>query len=124
PPILTNATPAPPQSQRPRPGVPPDLRHTGRVVDSSLLSAVGLTKRYPGAVALDGLTVDVPRGLVGLVGANGAGKTTLFRLLLGLARPTEGTVEVCGRSVAADPVGSRARMGYMPEHDCLPLDQS
>jgi len=66
----------------------------------------------------------VPRGLVGLVGANGAGKTTLFRLLLGLARPTEGAVEVCGRAVAADPVASRARLGYMPEHDCLPLDQS
>ena len=66
----------------------------------------------------------MPRGLVGLVGANGAGKTTLFRLLLGLARPTEGAVEVCGRAVAADPVGSRARLGYMPEHDCLPLDQS
>jgi ABC-2 type transport system ATP-binding protein len=58
------------------------------------------------------------------VGANGAGKTTLFRLLLGLARPTEGTIEVCGRAVAADPVASRARLGYMPEHDCLPLDQS
>jgi ABC-2 type transport system ATP-binding protein len=66
----------------------------------------------------------VPRGLVGLVGANGAGKTTLFRLLLGLTRPTEGGVEVCGRAVAADPVGARARLGYMPEHDCLPLDQS
>jgi ABC-2 type transport system ATP-binding protein len=70
------------------------------------------------------LTVEVPRGLVGLVGANGAGKTTLFRLLLGLSRPTEGTVEVGGRSVTADPIGSRARLGYMPEHDCLPLDQS
>jgi ABC-2 type transport system ATP-binding protein len=74
--------------------------------------------------ALDGLTVEVPRGLVGLVGANGAGKTTLFRLLLGLARPTEGTVEVCGHPVAADPIGARYRLGYMPEHDCLPLDQS
>ena len=66
----------------------------------------------------------MPRGLVGLVGANGAGKTTLFRLLLGLARPTEGAVEVCGRPVTADPVAARARLGYMPEHDCLPLDQS
>jgi ABC-2 type transport system ATP-binding protein len=70
------------------------------------------------------LTVDVPRGLVGLVGANGAGKTTLFRLLLGLARPTEGTVEVVGHAVASDPVGARSRLGYMPEHECLPLDQS
>jgi ABC-2 type transport system ATP-binding protein len=93
-------------------------------VTTSLLRTAGLTKRYGGVTALDGLTVDVPRGLVGLVGANGAGKTTLFRLLLGLARPTEGAVEVCGRAVAADPVGSRSRLGYMPEHDCLPLDQS
>ena len=58
------------------------------------------------------------------MGANGAGKTTLFRLLLGLARPTEGAVEVCGRRMTADPVAARARLGYMPEHDCLPLDQS
>jgi len=58
------------------------------------------------------------------VGANGAGKTTLFRLLLGLARPSEGDVEVCGRAVTTDPIGARARLGYMPEHDCLPLDQT
>jgi ABC-2 type transport system ATP-binding protein len=58
------------------------------------------------------------------VGANGAGKTTLFRLLLGLTRPTEGSVEVCGRAVTSDPVGARSRLGYMPEHDCLPLDQT
>jgi ABC-2 type transport system ATP-binding protein len=61
---------------------------------------------------------------VGLVGANGAGKTTLFRIVLGQMIPTEGTVEVMGRNVAEDPVGIRRRLGYMPEHDCLPNDQS
>jgi len=84
-----------------------------------------LTKVFPGgATALDRLTVSVPRGSVGLVGANGAGKTTLFRLLLGLIRPTNGRVEVCGRPVAEDPVGVRSRLGFMPEHDCLPPDQT
>jgi ABC-2 type transport system ATP-binding protein len=89
-----------------------------------LLRLDRLTKRYPGVIALDGLTLVVPRGLVGLVGANGAGKTTMFRLLLGLAHPTEGSVEVCGKDVATDPIGVRSRLGYMPEHDCLPLDQT
>ena len=90
----------------------------------SLIRLERLTKRYSGVTALDGLTVDVPPGRIGLVGANGAGKTTTFRLLLGLAHPTEGRVEVCGIDVAADPVGVRRRLGYMPEHDCLPLDQT
>jgi len=93
--------------------------HTG-----PLLRIDGVTKRYPGTTALEDLTVEVPRGRIGLVGANGAGKTTTFRLLLGLARPTSGTVEVCGIDVASDPIGVRSRLGYMPEHDCLPLDQT
>jgi ABC-2 type transport system ATP-binding protein len=94
------------------------------VATGSLLRIDGLTKRYPSTTALDDLTIDVPRGRVGLVGANGAGKTTMFRLLLGLAHPTQGRVEVCGIDVARDPIGVRARLGYMPEHDCLPLDQT
>ena len=89
-----------------------------------LLRTKGLTKRYPEVTAVDGLDVEVPRGRVGLVGANGAGKTTLFRMMLGLSHPTEGTLEVCGVDVAADPVGARSRLGFMPEHDCLPLDQT
>jgi ABC-2 type transport system ATP-binding protein len=83
-----------------------------------------VTKQYPGTVALDDLTIELPRGRIGLVGANGAGKTTTFRLLLGLAHPTQGRIEVCGIDVARDPIGVRARLGYMPEHDCLPLDQT
>jgi ABC-2 type transport system ATP-binding protein len=94
------------------------------VLADSLLRIHGLTKRYPGVTALDDLTMDLPRGLVGLVGANGAGKTTMFRLLLGLSKPTEGSIEVCGINVATDPIEVRSRLGYMPEHDCLPLDQT
>lgn len=90
-----------------------------------MLRADGLTLRYPGGVtALDQLAVEVPRGSVGLVGANGAGKTTLLKLALGLMAPTEGDIEVVGHRVADDPVGIRARLGFMPEHDCLPVDQS
>ncbi len=99
--------------------------HTQYVVDQApLLQIDGLTKRYGSVTALDGLNIEVPRGRIGLVGANGAGKTTTFRLLLGLAHPSEGRIEVCGVNVADDPIDVRSRLGYMPEHDCLPLDQS
>lgn len=93
-------------------------------MEDPLIRLEGLTKRYASVTALDHLDVVVPRGRIGLVGANGAGKTTTFRLLLGLAHPSEGRVEVCGIDVATDPIGVRSRLGYMPEHDCLPLDQS
>src|SRR5215203_1422549 len=90
-----------------------------------VLRTAGVTMSYAGGTtALAGLTVDVPPGSVGLVGANGAGKTTLFRLMLGLMQPSGGWLEVTGRPVASDPVGIRSRLGYMPEHDCLPLDQT
>ena len=91
---------------------------------TSIVRAHGLTKSYPGVLALDGVDLDLPAGRVGLVGANGAGKTTLFRLLLGLSQPDAGEVEVCGVDVASDPIGARSQIGYMPEHDCLPLDQT
>jgi len=95
------------------------------MVDAApLLRTRDLTKQYPGVTAVDHLDLEVPRGRVGLVGANGAGKTTLFRMMLGLSHPTEGSLEVCGVDVARDPIAARSRLGYMPEHDCLPLDQT
>lgn len=92
---------------------------------AALVETSGLTKTYGGGVrALDGLDLALTEGTIGLVGANGAGKSTLFRILLGLTRPDHGTVRVAGIDVATDPIGVRSRLGFMPEHDCLPTDQS
>ncbi len=96
---------------------------TVRTVRSvALIEIRGLTKRYPRVTALDALTVDVEPGIVGLVGANGAGKSTLIKVLLGLVEPTEGGVRVLGLDPAREGDTVRARVGYMPEHDCLPPD--
>jgi ABC-2 type transport system ATP-binding protein len=84
-----------------------------------------LGKRYPGGVtALTGLTLAVEPGITGLVGANGAGKSTLIKILLGLLEQTEGSARVLGHDTRTDGELIRARVGYMPEHDCLPPDVS
>ncbi len=89
----------------------------------SLVETEALTKVYGGRVtALDALTVTVEPGIVGLVGANGAGKSTLLRILLGLLPPTSGRVRVLGLDPVRQGEQVRARVGYMPEHDCLPPD--
>ena len=79
---------------------------------SSILRARGVTKRFAGIVALDGVDVDVEEGeRIGLVGPNGAGKTTLFNCLLGVLRTGAGTVELAGKDVTRLPVHERARRG-------------
>ena len=90
----------------------------------SLITTSGLTKRYGSVVAVSDLTVDVAAGVVGLVGANGAGKSTLLKMLLGLLPATSGRAEVLGHDVATEGPRIRQRVGYMPEHDCLPPDVS
>src|SRR5688572_18248644 len=91
----------------------------------ALISTRALTKRYSGSVtALDGLTVEIGEGVIGLVGANGAGKSTLIKILLGLLPATEGEAEVLGFDTATQGTAIRELVGYMPEHDCLPPDVS
>ena len=64
-----------------------------------MIVAEGLTKRYGDVVAVDDLSFSVPPGRVtGFLGPNGAGKTTTMRMLLGLARPTGGSIETNGRA--------------------------
>ncbi|WP_123606027.1 ABC transporter ATP-binding protein [Micromonospora sp. Llam0] len=91
----------------------------------TLIATDALTKTYGGRVtALADLTVEVQPGIVGLVGANGAGKSTLIKILLGLLAPTSGQARVLGLNPTTDADAVRARVGYMPENDCLPPDLS
>jgi ABC-2 type transport system ATP-binding protein len=84
-----------------------------------------LTKRYGSSVtALDDLSVTIEPGVVGLLGSNGAGKSTLIRILLGLLAPTSGRALVMELDAATQSAEIRARVGYLPEHDCLPPDVS
>ncbi len=89
-----------------------------------MIAIDGLSKRFPKVTALDRLTVDITPGVTGLVGANGAGKSTLIKILLGLSPATEGSARVLGLDVATQGAAIRERVGYMPEHDCLPPDVS
>lgn len=90
----------------------------------NVVEIAGLTHDYGEVVALRDLTLQVPRGVTGLVGANGAGKTTMLRLILGLLHPTAGGMSVMGHDPQTEPLEVRARLGYMPEGNCLPRDQT
>ena len=85
----------------------------------ALLEARGLTKQYGATVALDSVDFQVHEGITGLLGPNGAGKSTAIKLFLGLLKPTAGSAEVTGIR-AYESLQVRERLGYMPEHDCLP----
>src|SRR5688500_2166199 len=75
----------------------------------------GLTKRFGAVVALDRLELSVPGGrVVGYLGPNGAGKTTTIRIVMDLARPTEGDIEVLGADPRRAGPGLRRRIGYLP----------
>lgn len=75
------------------------------------------TKRYGALTALDGCSLNLVGGeVLALVGHNGAGKTTLMKLILGLIRPSEGTVRVFGSDPAGQDGGAvRKRIGFLPE---------
>jgi len=102
---------------------PPGPR-SRRVATVALITTDRLTKRYGQVTALTDLTVEIETGVVGLIGANGAGKSTLIKLALGLLPVTSGSATVLGLDITTDGAAIRERVGYMPEHDCLPPDVS
>jgi len=79
-----------------------------------------LTKDFGRVVALDGLTLDIPPGIVfGFLGPNGSGKTTTIRLLLGLLEPTSGRASVLGCDTRTQADDIRQRTGALLEHNGL-----
>jgi ABC-2 type transport system ATP-binding protein len=85
----------------------------------ALVATHGLTKSFGSVRALDGASFEIGEGVTGLLGANGAGKTTSLRIFMGMLAPDGGTVDVLGADPARSPE-YRTRIGYAPEHDCLP----
>jgi ABC-2 type transport system ATP-binding protein len=85
----------------------------------ALLRARELTKTFGPVRALDGVSFEIDEGITGLLGSNGAGKSTTLKLFLGLLDPDSGTAEVLGHDPRTSPE-YRTRVGYAPEHDCLP----
>jgi ABC-2 type transport system ATP-binding protein len=80
-----------------------------------------LSRRFGRTLAVDGVSLDVPRGVVfGLVGENGAGKTTLIKHILGLLKARTGTVRVFGLDPVREPVAVLSRVGYLSEDRDLP----
>lgn len=79
-----------------------------------------VSKHYGRVRAVKDVTFQVPSGsFVGLIGHNGAGKSTCLKMLMGLLRPTEGTVTVDGHDVIASPEAARRALGAVPEEPAL-----
>jgi len=74
----------------------------------------GVTKRFSGHTAVDGLSMEVPRGgIFGLLGPNGAGKSTTIRMIMNILTPDEGRITLFGKEAASRDLS--ARIGYLPE---------
>jgi ABC-2 type transport system ATP-binding protein len=85
-----------------------------------VIQLYGLTKRFGAEVALNGVSFEVPRGVVfALLGENGAGKTTAIRIMLGLAQADSGEAEVLGLNSARQGLQIRQRVGYVAERPTL-----
>ena len=89
----------------------------------TILAAEKLTKQYKNVVALNDVSFSIEDGITGILGENGAGKSTAIKIFMGLVKPSSGTAMVLGEN-ASETLSVRSRLGYMPEHDCLPSQVS
>ena len=84
------------------------------------ISVRNLRKVYGAKAAVDGLDLEVPRGsFFGFLGPNGAGKTTTIRMLMGLAPPTSGSIELLGLPMPERAIEVKQRIGLVPDESLL-----
>jgi ABC-2 type transport system ATP-binding protein len=85
-----------------------------------MIQTVNLTRYYASLAAVQDLSLTVEQGeLFGFLGPNGAGKTTTIRMIVGLLRPTEGTVKVAGHDVQQEPLAVKRAVGYLAQTPLL-----
>jgi ABC-2 type transport system ATP-binding protein len=85
-----------------------------------MIEVQGLTKLYGSLIAVDDLSFSVAPGeVLGLVGPNGAGKTTTLRSLVGIIRPTRGSIRIGGHDLNDDPVKAKRQLAFMPDEPRL-----
>lgn len=76
----------------------------------------GVRKEYGDMVAVEGLDLEVRQGeILGLLGPNGSGKSTTIKMMMGLVKPTRGSVNILGIDASKDPIGIKKQIGYVPE---------
>jgi ABC-2 type transport system ATP-binding protein len=92
----------------------------------NVVETQNLTKIYESRqIALNGVTLTVPQGSIyGLIGPNGAGKTTALRLILGLQKPTAGTVQVFERPMLTSSGNLRRRIGFLSQTGRFPPEMT
>src|SRR5438046_8945555 len=84
------------------------------------ISVERLTKHYGTLVALDNVSLDIGSGEVfGPLGPNGAGKSTLLKTLVGILRPTSGTIRIDAIDIVVEAEQGKRMIGYLPENRAL-----
>ncbi len=91
--------------------------------ETSVLEVENLSKHYSGHTAVENISFRVNKGeIVGFLGPNGAGKSTTMKVIATFQPATRGSVRVAGYDVFHQPLEAQKALGYMPEHNPLPLE--
>jgi len=87
---------------------------------SAMIELDRLVKKFGDLVAVNDLSLTIPRGeFFAMLGPNAAGKTTTMKLLTGLIKPTSGCARICGFDVQSQPLEARRRLAYVPDFPFL-----